>query len=127
MAEIAFTSLTPYLTYPDGDAAAEWLQRVLGFGPVKCMRDGSGVWQEGEVAVGDSRIDITGGREPGGGNGGGGLLIIGVDDVDAMSRRIRASGVEIDEPRDEEYGPRTCHVTDPWGYRWYFWQGDAVY
>ena len=127
MAEITFTSLTPYLTYPDGDAAAAWLQRVLGFGPAKCMRDSAGAWQEGEIAIGNSRIDITGGREPSGDNGAGALLIVGVDDVDATCQRIRAAGVEIDEPRDEAYGPRTCHVTDPWGYRWYFWQGTAVY
>ena len=127
MAEITFTSVTPYLTYPDGDAAAEWLQRVVGFGPAKCMRDGSGAWREGEIAVGAGRIDITGGRQPSGDNGSGALLIVGVDDVDAMYQRIRAAGVEIDEPRDEDYGPRSCHVTDPWGYRWYFWQGGAVY
>ena len=31
------------------------------------------------------------------------------------------------KPKDEAYGPRTCHVTDPWGYQWYFWQGEATY
>jgi uncharacterized glyoxalase superfamily protein PhnB len=122
-----FTSLSPYLRYPDGDAAAEWLTRVLGFGPVQVNRDHDGQWAEGEIAVGPLRIDISGRTEPGAGNGGGALLIIGVADVDAQYQRIRDAGEPIDPPRDESYGPRTCHVTDPWGYQWYFWQGGAVY
>jgi uncharacterized glyoxalase superfamily protein PhnB len=122
-----FTSLSPYLRYPDGDAAAQWLTRVLGFGPVQVKRDHDGRWAEGEIAVGSLRIDISGRTEPGGGNGGGALLIIGVADVDAQYQRIRDAGEPIDPPRDESYGPRTCHVTDPWGYQWYFWQGAAIY
>jgi uncharacterized glyoxalase superfamily protein PhnB len=122
-----FTSISPYLRYPDGDAAAEWLTRVLGFGPVQVKRDHDGQWAEGEIAVGPLRIDISGRTEPGAGNGGGALLIIGVADVDAQYQRIRDAGEPIDPPRDEFYGPRTCHVTDPWGYQWYFWQGEAAY
>ena len=122
-----FTSLSPYLRYPDGDAAAEWLIRVLGFGPARSVRGPGGDWAEGEVAIGPVRIDISGGASPKAGNGGGALLIIGVSDVDAQYRRIRDAGVQLDPPRDEAYGPRTCHVTDPWGYEWYFWQGEAVY
>jgi uncharacterized glyoxalase superfamily protein PhnB len=122
----AFTSLSPYLRYPDGDAAAEWLTRVLGFGPARSVRGSDGGWAEGGVLVGPAHVDICGGHERAG-KGAGALLIIGVSDVDAQYERIRAAGVEIDPPRDEDYGPRTCHVTDPWGYEWYFWQGDAVY
>ena len=124
-----FTTLSPYLFYPDGDAAAAWLIRVLGFGPAQSVRAPDGGWSEGEVAIGPSaRIDISGALGPGGGGRGqGALLIVGVTDVDAQYRRIRAAGVELDPPRDEPYGPRTCHVTDPWGYQWYFWQGHATF
>ena len=118
-----FTSLSPYLYYPDGDAAAEWLERVLGFGPSRSMRGADDRWSEGEVRIGGiGRVDISGGKD-----GNGQLLIIGVADVEAQYERIRSAGVEIDSPRDEPYGPRSCHVTDPWGYQWYFWQGDAVF
>jgi uncharacterized glyoxalase superfamily protein PhnB len=55
------------------------------------------------------------------------LHVVAVSDVDAQYERIRQAGIEIDPPRDEAYGPRTCHVTDPWGYQWYFWQGSAIY
>lgn len=120
-----FLSLTPYLRYPDGDAAFEWLHRVLGFGPARAGKRGAdGAWLEGSVDVGSVRIDINGGMADA--SGGGALMIVGVTDVDAQYRRIRDAGVDIDPPRDETYGPRTCHVTDPWGYQWYFWQGEAT-
>jgi uncharacterized glyoxalase superfamily protein PhnB len=122
-----FKAVTAYLYYPDGDTAAEWLSRVLGFGPARAVRDAQGRWQEGELAIGPTRIDISGGRAPGPDTGAGSLLIVHVADVDAQYRRILAAGGPIDPPRDEPYGPRTCHITDPWGYRWYFWQGDAVF
>jgi uncharacterized glyoxalase superfamily protein PhnB len=125
----AFTSVSPYLHYPDGDAAAQWLTRVLGFGPARSVRGPDGSWAEGEVAIGPGRVDISGAAapDPSSGAGAGALLIVGVDDVDAQYRRIRAAGAPIDPPKDEVYGPRTCHVTDPWGYQWYFWQGEAVF
>jgi uncharacterized glyoxalase superfamily protein PhnB len=128
--ETEFLGVTAYLHYPDGDAAAEWLSRVLGFGPQdprRVKRDAAGRWQEGEIAIGPTRIDISAGRDPGPDNGAGALHIVGVTDVDAQYRRIMAGGVQVDPPRDEAYGPRTCHVTDPWGYQWYFWQGEAIY
>ena len=68
------------------------------------------------------RVDLHG---PGQGNGA--TLIIGVEDVDDLYRRITDAGVETLSPRDEAYGPRSCHVEDPWGYHWYFWQGEADY
>lgn len=121
---VTFTGATAYLYYPDGDAAAEWLTRVLGFGPARCVRDSAGRWAEGEVRIGPTRVDISAGRsaEPNGQ-----LLIVAVDHVDAQYERIKAAGADIDPPRDEPYGPRTCHITDPWGYQWYFWQGEARY
>jgi uncharacterized glyoxalase superfamily protein PhnB len=125
-----FLGVTAYLRYPDGDAAAEWLSRVLGFGPVdprRVKRDSDGRWQEGELVIGPTRIDIsaTGGAEPE--FGAAALHIVAVRDVDAQYERIRQAGGELDPPKDEPYGPRSCNITDPWGYRWYFWQGDAVY
>jgi hypothetical protein len=69
-----FLGISAYLHYPDGDAAAEWLSRVLGFGPPdqrKVVRDADGRWQEGELAAGPTRIDISGGRALDSGNGAG--------------------------------------------------------
>jgi uncharacterized glyoxalase superfamily protein PhnB len=117
-----FQSLTPYLRYPDGDEAVHWLSRVFGFGPASAVRDDSGRWYEGDLAVGDHGVAIGGGASV----PSGGYVIIGVPDADEMYRRVRAAGVEADEPEDKPYGPRTVAVTDPWGVTWDFWQGEAV-
>ena len=129
---MTFTGISPYLYYEDAEAALDWLERVLGFGPRR-THGADGRVEEAEIAVGDLKVMMTG-HAPGPNEGGGALLIIHVDDVDAQYARVRdaladsdAGGVEASEPRDEAYGPRTFSVTDPWGYRWYFWQGDANY
>lgn len=117
-----FQSLTPYVRYPDGDEAADWLSRVFGFGPARAARDDSGAWYEGDLAIGDHKVAIGGGASA----PTGGYLIIGVPDADEVYQRVRAAGVEVDEPEDKPYGPRTVAVTDPWGVTWDFWQGEAV-
>lgn len=117
-----FTKITPYLRYPDGDAAAEWLTRVFGFGPARCVRDEHGAWREGDLAVGPTMIAISGGGPPASA-----YLIVTVPDVDAQHRKIIEAGVDVAEPQDKPYGPRTLAVTDPWGTTWDFWQGDAEF
>ena len=106
--EITFTSVTPYLRYPDGEAAAQWLTRVLGFGPSRSMPGPDSSWAEGEIAIGEHRVDISAPGDPDGTNGGGGLLIVGVTDVDAQYRRIRDAGVEIDAAQGR--GIRPAHL-----------------
>lgn len=124
MSDVEFKSLSPYLRYPDGDEAVAWLTRVFGFGPARKVAGADGAWEEGEVDAGPVRISICGKHDPAPDRGIGGLLILTVDDVDAMHARISAAGVDVDPPVDEAYGVRQCHVTDPWGHHWYFWQGE---
>ena len=122
-----FLAVTPYLYYADAAAALDWLERVFGFGPRQAVIDvDNGRVHEAEIRVGPVRVMMTG-QAPGADEGGGALVIVSVDDVDELRAHILAAGVGVAEPTDEEYGPRTIHVTDPWGYRWYFWQGDAIY
>ncbi|MGH8877180.1 MAG: VOC family protein [Stackebrandtia sp.] len=116
-----YSTVTPYLRYPDGDAAAEWLTRVFGFGPTQAARDEQDKWYEGHIAVGGASVAIGGGAS----RPSGGYLIIGVRSADEMYQRIRSAGVAVDEPQDKPYGPRTVSVTDPWGTTWDFWQGEA--
>jgi uncharacterized glyoxalase superfamily protein PhnB len=123
---MTFLGITPYLYYEDAEAALEWLARVFGFGQSARAVGESGSVEEAEIEVGPAKVMMTN-SAPGPGEGGGALLIVHVDDVDAQFRRVTSAGVEADPPKDEAYGPRTFNVTDPWGYRWHFWQGDAVY
>lgn len=120
----AFRKVEPYLYYPDGRKALEWLQETFGLGEIQTHEE-DGVVTEGAVSLGESFIHVSSGREPGPDSGAGMLSIVTVDDVDALYEHIRATGVAVDPPKDEPYGPRSLNVTDPWGYRWYFWQGGA--
>lgn len=124
-----FRGVTPYLYYSEADDALAWLNRVLGFGPAARWTDATGTLREAEIAVGDQRIAI-GARAPGPDEGRGQTLIVHVDDVDALYRYASAALASDDEriepPQDQPYGPRSFDITDPWGYRWYFWQGETI-
>ena len=122
--DMTVTGLSPYLYYGDPAAALDWLSRHLGFGPDKRWTTPDGEIMEAEIELGGGTRVAIGGRAPIEGEGAGLLLIVHVDDVDAHYEYIRTSGVAIDPPRDEPYGPRAIDVTDPWGYRWHFWQGE---
>lgn len=44
------------------------------------------------------------------------LLVFSTDDVDATFERVRASGAEVlQEPMDQDWGPRDCAFRDPSG------------
>jgi PhnB protein len=48
-------------------------------------------------------------------------LYVYVPDVDSTARRARDAGATIAaEPKDQEYGDRTCEIIDPEGHRWFF-------
>ena len=113
--------LSPYLYYPDAGAALDWLARVFGFEETVRYVDDAGVVHESEMRVGASTIDLCG-RAPAADEGSGLLMIVHVDDVGAMHARVVAAGVAAPEPELQPYGPWTFTVTDPWGYRWTFWQ-----
>lgn len=116
-----FSAVTPYLRYPDGDAAVAWLTSTFGFGPAQSARDDSGAWFEGSLKIGSAEVSISGGAA----EASGGYLIVSVADVDSLYERVRAAGVDVDPPQDKPYGPRTMAVTDPWHTTWDFWQGEA--
>jgi uncharacterized glyoxalase superfamily protein PhnB len=78
------------------------------------------------MRVGASTIQLCG-RAPDPDQGSGLLLIVHVDDVDAMHARVLAAGVDAPPPEQQPYGPRTFTVTDPWGYHWGFWQPVHAY
>jgi catechol 2,3-dioxygenase-like lactoylglutathione lyase family enzyme len=42
-------------------------------------------------------------------------LVVRVDDVDAMASRLRAAGLEVTDPEDQEWGARHAWFRDPDG------------
>lgn len=119
---MTFLGVTPYLYYADAAAAVEWLTRVFGFVEEVRDVDPAGAVAEVELAVGEARVMLSGGRTPGPEEGSGQLLIVHVEDVDAQHARVTDEGVDAEPPEDEPYGARIFSLTDPWGYRWSFWQ-----
>jgi uncharacterized glyoxalase superfamily protein PhnB len=123
---MTITGLTPYLYYDDADAALDWMEQVLGFTDPIRWRDKSGRTTEADIRVGPATLSISGGATHDAG-GRRTLLIVHVDDVDAQHARVtEATGAELEAPMDQPYGPCTFTVTDPWGYAWCFWQGQAT-
>lgn len=47
-------------------------------------------------------------------------FVLGVSNVDEFHEKLRASGVEVTEPRDEGWGGRFVSLQDPDGYRLFF-------
>ena len=123
---VALQGVTPYLYYADAGAGLDWLARVFGFEETARYVDGDGVVHESEMRIGASTIQLCG-RAPDPDQGSGLLLIVHVDDVEAMHARVVAAGVDAPPPEQKAYGPKTFTVTDPWGYRWDFWQPVHAY
>jgi uncharacterized glyoxalase superfamily protein PhnB len=123
---VALQGVTPYLYYADAGAGLDWLARVFGFEETARYVDDDGVVHESEMRIGASTIQLCG-RAPDPDQGSGLLLIVHVDDVDAMHARVVAAGVDAPPPEQKPYGPRTFSVTDPWGYHWDFWQPVPAY
>lgn len=118
-------AISPYLRYDDADAALDWMERVLGFTGTIRWRDEDGHTYEADIKAGTTTIGVSNSSPVD--NGQHALLIVHVADVDAHYTRIRAAtDVEVEPPVDQPYGPRTFTVVDPWGYRWSFWQGEAI-
>jgi uncharacterized glyoxalase superfamily protein PhnB len=119
---VKFLGLSPYLYYDDAAAALEWLARVFGFTEKVRYLDSNGVVAEAEMTAGEALVSLCG-RGPKDHEGEGQLLIVFVDDVDALYARVAAELPEaVDPPQDKPYAVRSFDVTDPWGYHWVFWQ-----
>lgn len=112
---------TPYLYYEDAGAAAEWLVRMMGFGPRPRFVNDKGIVAEAEVMVGDQPLGLSGhgtgywelqGRRPDQ------LIIVWVDDVDAHYMHAGAAGAQAEAPVTKPYGVREYTLTDAEGYRW---------
>jgi uncharacterized glyoxalase superfamily protein PhnB len=118
------SGLVPYLFVEDGGAMVDWYRRVFGFEEHSRFVDDAGRVTNAELKVGDTELWLDGsGAAQWEAHGRGPTTWIGVwvEDPDAVVARIRAAGVEVDEPVDKPYGIRMSgSVTDPAGYRWGF-------
>jgi len=123
MSETNFRGLLPYLNYEDVGPAMDWLSEKFGFVERSRYIDADGVVQQAEMRVGDMELWIgcrpksywaeRGGKRDT-------WIGVWVDDVDALYERVRAAGVECEEPVDRDYDVRSFNVFDPEGVHWGF-------
>jgi uncharacterized glyoxalase superfamily protein PhnB len=112
-------SVFPCLTFRDAKASLHWLERALGAQRVAVYEDGEGRVAHAEIRVGAG--SIMAGDERAGSTAtppGVSVVYVVVDDADAAYERAKASGADVTEPVDRDYGSREVTVTDPDGNRW---------
>ena len=118
-------TVTPYLLYPDAEAAVEFLTRAFGFREVdRTIGAAGGLHVELEVGPDGSAVyiggppgDFRGPAEVGGTS----LVYVLVDDVDAHHARSKAEGATIvEELVDTPFGHRRYTCDDPQGHEWSF-------
>lgn len=118
----------PCLSYRDPDAAMRFLGQAFGFREIMVVRDGQGVVQHAELALGSTMI-MLGVAKPSLG------WMSAMDlparhatlyyalpgDLDAAhARAIAAGATTVRAPYDTDYGSREWSVRDPEGQEWHF-------
>jgi uncharacterized glyoxalase superfamily protein PhnB len=117
------SSVVPYLSYRDADAALRFLRDAFGF-EITVRWDDDGVVQHAEISWSGSTVMLGtsdhDSAEMVGRSTGQGIYLV-VDDVDDHYERSVAAGAEVVfEPEDTEWGTRRYRVLDPEGYEWSF-------
>jgi uncharacterized glyoxalase superfamily protein PhnB len=111
-------TVVPVLVYPDVREAVAWLESAFGFSE----RVRIGESHRAQLAFGDGAVivaDVRHAQRPPRPDEVTHVVMLRVDDVDAMCERARAQGARVVmEPTSFEYGERQCRVEDPCGHHW---------
>lgn len=118
-------TLTPYLIIRDAVRALDFYQRAFG-AVVVCRMDGpGGKVMHASIRIGDSIVMLAdecpemGAQSPQALNGSPVVLLLYVEDCDALFAQAVAAGASIRFPvQDQFYGDRSGTVTDPFGHCW---------
>jgi len=115
-----YGSVTPYLVVEGAEELMGFLQNAFGAtirgGDV--MRGPDGKIGHAEVEIGDSVVMLA--DVPPDGEVMRAMLVIYVEDCDAVYKKTLAAGAESQrEPEDQFYGDRTAGVRDKWGNQYY--------
>lgn len=121
----AYSSPTPYLMVRGAAAAIKWYAEALGASEVLRLEDASGHIMHAEIRIGDSPVMLAdefpdeGYVAPQTLGGSPVLLLVYVDDVDAVFERAIASGAVEKKPVSDQFdGDRRGSLVDPFGHIW---------
>lgn len=112
-----FHTVTPYLVTNDVDGLVAFVDHGLGAVQTSRAEMGPGRFHV-EMQIGDSMVMIGGGP---GSNPVTAMLLLYVDDVDALYHRALGAGAQsVQNPSDMRDGERRAGVEDAFGNSWYF-------
>lgn len=120
------TTLTPYLTVKNSEAAIAFYKEAFGATqPSPPLRDVRGFIPHAEIQIGNAVVMMAD-EDPAWGNitpeklGGTPVrLTLQVDDVDAFVARAEKAGAKVLIPvADQFYGHRAGRIEDPFGHVW---------
>jgi PhnB protein len=121
-----YHSLTPYLIVGDAARAIEFYKEAFGAEELMRMGEPGGKVGHAELKVGDSIFMLAdefpemNRRGPHSIGGTPLMLMLYVEDVDAVVGRAISAGAKIERPiKDQFYGDRAGGVEDPFGHLWY--------
>src|SRR5215208_7631538 len=121
-----YTTVTPYLTVDDGNAAIEFYKRAFGAterGRMAAPPDGKIAHAElqigGSVVMLSDKFPQSSCGTPSELGGTTIAIFLFVEDVDAVVRRAADAGATVTmEPQDQFWGDRLGQITDPFGHVW---------
>ncbi len=125
-----FHSITPYLIVPGAAQLIDFIKSAFGAEErFRIKRPGGDTIMHAEVKIGDSMIELAEANAqfpptPA-------LLIVRVDDVDAVyNRAIGAGATPVQPPADQDYGARGGTVKDASGNSWHIFkpvEGNVIF
>jgi uncharacterized glyoxalase superfamily protein PhnB len=119
-------SISPFLFCADAAASAAFLVEAFGFQPESVDRDETGKAVVATVRLGEYLVYLARPHEgrfepPKDGEVLHSLVMVMVDDVDAVFARAERAGARIQfPPKDMDYGQRECGLRDLDGHYWSF-------
>lgn len=119
-------SISPFLFCADAAASADFLVEAFGFQADSLHRDETGTAVVATVRLGENLVYLARPHEgrfepPGAADVLHSLVMVMVDDVDAVFARAQQAGARIEfPPRDMDYGQREFGVRDLDGHYWSF-------
>jgi PhnB protein len=116
------TSIAPWLSVPDGNAALEFYRAAFGAVELERLEDEAGRVVVAQLALGEARfwlqMDVE--STPTALGGISVRMIVTVNDPDQLLGRAVANGATAVASMHDAHGWRTGRVSDPFGHHWEF-------
>ena len=116
------TSIAPWLSVPDGDAALAFYTAAFGAVELDRLEDEAGHVIVAQLALGEARfwfqVDVE--STPSALGGISVRMVVTVNDPDDAFERAVARGATTIASMHEAHGWRTGRVADPFGHHWEF-------